>query len=320
MSPGFPALAAEALVAHSPAMQQVRALVLRLAETRTPVLIEGESGTGKDLVAHWLHAAGTRRDAPFIKVHCPSIPEELVESELFGHERGAFTDARHTKLGKLELAAGGTLYFDQVLDLAPGVQAKLLRVVEERRFERLGGTRTIEVDLRFVSSSPSDLRRAALSGRFREDLYHRLGVVPLALPALRERAEDLVPLAEGFLAREREHGTTRMARFDPDALEALRAYTWPGNVRELRGCVQRAVLESRPDATSVARAALPAHVLEAPAALWAGRERRPTLRDVEQAYIRHVLQVSDGSQTRAAQVLGISRKALWEKRRRYGIP
>jgi DNA-binding NtrC family response regulator len=315
-----PGLAAEALVARSPAMQQVRTLVLRLAEARMPVLIEGESGTGKDLVAHWLHASGARRDAPFIKVHCPSIPEELVESELFGHERGAFTDARHTKLGKLELAAGGTLYFDQIQDLAPTVQAKLLRVVEERRFERLGGTRTLEVDLRFVSSSSLDLRRATQAGRFREDLYHRLGVVPLALPALRERREDLLPLAEAFLAREREHGATRMLGFETDAVEALQAYTWPGNVRELRGCIQRAVLEAPQGAESVARALLPAHVLEAPAALWAGRERRPTLRDVELAYIRHVLHVSDGSQTRAAQILGISRKALWEKRRRYGIP
>jgi len=305
------------VVARSRAMRELLPLVVRLAETRSPVLVEGESGTGKDLVAHWLHYGGPRREGPFIKVHCPSIPGELLESELFGHERGAFTDARHAKAGKIEMAAGGTVYFDQIQDLAPAMQAKLLRVVEERRFERVGGTRTIDVDVRFVASSNVDLADAVREGRFREDLYHRLNVVPLRLPPLRNRREDILPLAESFLAREGERGTSEASRFSPETAELLKGYLWPGNVRELRSVVERAaILTATGDVTP---AALPPQVLEQPATLWAGRDRRPTLKDVELAYIRYVLDAVKGNQTRAAGVLGISRKALWEKRRRHGI-
>ncbi len=305
------------VVAESRAMQELVTLVLRLAETRSPVLLEGESGTGKDLIAYWLHYSGVRREGPFIKVHCPSIPGELLESELFGHERGAFTDARSAKAGKIEMAAGGTLYFDQVQDLSPAMQAKLLRVVEERHFERLGGTRTIEVDVRFVASSNVDLAEAVRGGRFREDLFHRLNVVPLRLPALRSRREDIVPLALAFLAREREAGVTRASGFAAEAIELLKGYHWPGNVRELRSLVERMALVVREGL--VAPRDLPPHVLEQPSTLWLGRDRRPTLRQIELAYIRHVLESVDGNQTRAALVLGISRKALWEKRRRFGI-
>jgi DNA-binding NtrC family response regulator len=318
VTPAVQDVLGDMVVALSPAMRRLRADVLRLAEARSPVLLEGESGTGKDLVAHWLHAAGPRRDAPLVKVHCPSIPEELLESELFGHERGAFTDARATKLGKLELAAGGSLYFDQIQDLGLNLQAKLLRVAESHCFERLGGTRTLDVDVRFLSSSNVDLREAVAQGRFREDLYHRLAVVPLRLPPLRERREDVAALAQLFLARERERRATAARSFAPDAAEALLAYSWPGNVRELRAAVERAALYT--DGERIERAALPPPVLEAPASLWAGRDRQPSLREVEQAYIRHVLETTGGNQTRAAATLGISRKALWEKRRRYGIP
>jgi DNA-binding NtrC family response regulator len=305
------------VVAESAAMRELVALVLRLADTRSPVLLEGESGTGKDLVAHWLHYGGGRREGPFLKVHCPSIPAELLESELFGHERGAFTDARAAKLGKIEMAAGGTLYFDQIQDLSPPLQAKLLRVVDERSFERLGGTRTLEVDVRFVASSNVDLAQAVREGRFREDLYHRLNVVPLKLAPLRERREDVLPLALSFLAREREAGVTRASGLAPETAELLRGYRWPGNVRELRAVVERAALLTAEGL--VPPQALPPQVLEQPSTLWAGRDRRPTLKDVELAYIRHVLDSVGGSQTRAAAVLGISRKALWEKRRRFGI-
>jgi len=305
------------VVAESRAMRELLAVVRRLAQTRVPVLLQGESGTGKDLVAHWLHYGGPRREGPFIKVHCPSIPEELLESELFGHERGAFTDARHAKAGKVEMAASGTLYFDQVQDLAPSLQAKLLRVVEERRFERLGGNRTLEVDVRFVASANADLAEAVRAGRFREDLFHRLNVVPLRIAPLRERREDVLPLAEAFLARERERGATSASAFSPEAAERLRGYLWPGNVRELRSVVERAALLA--PAGEISLAALPSQLAEQPSTLWAGRDRRPTLRDVELAYIRWVLDSVGGSQTRAAAVLGISRKALWEKRRRHGI-
>jgi DNA-binding NtrC family response regulator len=307
----------EGVVARSRAMRELLPLIGRLAETRSPVLVEGESGTGKDLVAHWLHYGGSRRGGPFIKVHCPSIPGELLESELFGHERGAFTDARQAKAGKIEMAADGTAYFDQIHDLTPAMQAKLLRVVEERRFERVGGTKTIEVDVRFVASSSVDLAEAVRTARFREDLFHRLNVVPLRLPPLRNRREDIMPLAEVFLARERDRGSTEASGFATETADLLRGYLWPGNARELRSVVERAALLS--PSGEIAPAALPAHVLEQPATLWAGRDRRPTLKDVELAYIRYVLEAVNGNQTRAAGVLGISRKALWEKRRRYGI-
>ena len=307
------------VVATSPAMRELLDVAGRLAESRSSVLLEGESGTGKDLIAHWLHYRGPRRDGPFIKVHCPSIPEDLLESELLGHERGAFTDARQTKLGKIEMASGGTLYFDQIHDLTPPLQAKLLRVVEERRFERLGGTRTVEVDVRFIASSSVDLRAAVSQGTFREDLYHRLSVVPIALTPLRSRPEDILPLADLFLSRERQRGTTRATAFDPPARDALRGYLWPGNVRELRSVVERSVVYDS-ESPAVPVSALPPQILEQPQTLWAGRERRPSLDDVEQAYIRYVLEQVGGSQTRAAAILGISRKSLWEKRRRYGIP
>jgi two-component system response regulator AtoC len=306
------------IVARSQAMRAILAVAGRLADAKSPVLLEGESGSGKDLLVHHLHETGVRRDFPLIKVHCPSIPEELLESELFGHEKGAFTDARRSKPGKLELAEGGTLYFDQIQDLTPALQAKLLRVVEEKRFERLGGTRTLEVDVRFVASSNIDLRKASAAGSFREDLYHRLSVVPLVLPPLRERREDILPLAELFLSRERERGTTRAASFATSAAELLVGYHWPGNVRELRSVVERGALFT--SGPCVASEALPVHLSAEPQSLWAGRERRPSLKDVEQAFIRHVLRETGGSQTRAAAILGISRKALWEKRRRYGIP
>jgi DNA-binding NtrC family response regulator len=306
------------VVAASAAMQEILGLVGRLAEARSPVLLEGESGTGKDLVAHLLHYQGQRRDHPFIKVHCPSVPEELLESELFGHEKGAFTDARQQKAGKIEMAHGGSLYFDQVQELSLPLQAKLLRVVEEKRFERVGGTRTLEVDVRFLASANVELLEAVGAGRFREDLFHRLNVVPLKLPPLRSRREDILPLAELFLERERERRPIKAVSFEGATAEALRGYHWPGNVRELRSVVERAALLSPSEAITVA--ALPAPVLEAPATLWAGRERRPSLKDVEQTYIRYVLDQVGGSQVRAASILGISRKALWEKRRRYGIP
>jgi len=305
------------VVARSRAMRELLPLVARLAEARSPVLLEGESGTGKDLFAHWLHYGGSRREGPFIKVHCPSVPGELLESELFGHERGAFTDARQAKAGKIEMAAGGTVYFDQIQDLTPAMQAKLLRVVEERRFERVGGTRTIEVDVRFVASSNVDLAEAVRRGRFREDLFHRLNVVPLVLPPLRNRREDIPFLAESFLTRERERGATGASDFALETMDLLKGYLWPGNVRELRSVVERAALLT--PSGEIPPTALPPHVLEQPATLWAGRDRRPTLKDGELAYIRYVLDAVKGNQTRAAAVLGISRKALWEKRRRHGL-
>lgn len=308
---------AASVVAVSPVMRELLDVARRLAAARGAVLLEGESGTGKDLIAHLIHGSSARKDGPLIKIHCPSIPSDLVESELFGHEKGAFTDAREAKSGKIEMATGGTLYLDQIQDLDLTQQAKLLRVVEEQRFERVGGTKTIVVDVRIVSSSNVDLRDAVRGGTFREDLYHRLSVLPLTIPPLRSRREDIPPLTELFLRRQRERGATEATGFDPEALEALAGYHWPGNVRELRSAVERSCLFASGHAIPLR--ALPGQILEQPATLWAGRERRPSLKAVEEAYIRYVLDAVASNQTRAAAILGISRKSLWEKRRRYRI-
>jgi DNA-binding NtrC family response regulator len=310
--------AATGFVATSRVMRAALDAARRAAAARSPVLLLGESGSGKGLLARQIHASGSRRAGAFVPVHCPSLPAELMESELFGHERGAFTDARSAKPGRLELAAGGSVYLDQVQDLPLAMQAKLLRVVDEMRFERVGGTRTLDVDARLIASASPDLRRCVAAGAFREDLFHRLNGVPIVVPPLRERREDILPLAELFLAHERERGVTAAQRFEGEAEAALLGYAWPGNVRELRAAVERAGLYA--DGATVPRAALPETVRESPGVLWRGQPRPPGLREVEQAYIRHVLEEVEGNQTRAAAILGISRKALWEKRRRYGIP
>jgi DNA-binding NtrC family response regulator len=321
-APGDPLLSAAAiadgLIFRSRAMQRVLDVASRLLEARTPVLLLGESGTGKDLLARYLHEASGRRLGPFVALHCPSVPAELLESELFGHEQGAFTDAKRTRLGKLEMAEGGSLYFDQVQDLSLPLQAKLLRVVEEKRFERLGGSRTIEVDVRFLFSSNRDLRAAVRQGLFREDLFHRLSVVELELPPLRERREDVLPLVQYFLRRERERGASRVRGLENEAEALLQGYSWPGNVRELRSAVERAALVATGD--RLLASDLPRHLFSDPESLFAAREKPPSLKQVEQSYIRHVLRQTGGSQTQSAKILGISRKALWEKRRRYGIP
>jgi two-component system, NtrC family, response regulator AtoC len=310
--------AATSFVATSRAMNAALDAARRAAAARSPVLLLGESGSGKGLLARQIHFSGPRRGGAFVPVHCPSLPAELMESELFGHERGAFTDARSAKPGRLELAAGGSVYLDQVQDLPLAMQAKLLRVVDEMRFERVGGTRTLDVDARVIASASPDLRRCVAAGAFREDLFHRLNGVPIVVPPLRERREDILPLAELFLANERSRGVTVARGFEREAEAALLGYAWPGNVRELRAAVERAALYA--EGATVPLGALPEAVRESPGVLWRGRPQRPRLREVEQAYIRHVLEEVEGNQTRAAAILGISRKALWEKRRRYGIP
>ena len=310
------------VVAVSPAMRELLAGRRRAWPRRTsPVLLEGESGTGKDLLAHWLHYKGPRRDGPFIKVHCPSIPEDLLESELFGHERGAFTDARQAKAGKIELAAGrhAVLRPDRGPEPGPAGQAPArgggapLRAAGRHAHPR--GGRALRVRLR-----PSTCGEAVASGTFREDLYHRLSVVPLTLPPLRERREDILPLAELFLARERErarHGRAHASRPRPPrpcaATPGRATCASCASVVERAALVQRGGGRSRPPRCPPTSASSPRRSGSA-------RDRRPSLQDVEQAYIRYVLEQVAGTQTRAAAILGISRKALWEKRRRYGIP
>lgn len=314
-----PPKAAEAIfVARDPQMVAIVKLLKRLSKAPTSVLLSGESGTGKDLAAHALHFWGPRGPFPMATLDLPSIPAGLMESELFGFERGAFTGAAATKAGKLEMAGAGTLYLDHIGELSPALQAKLLRVVEDRRFERLGGNVTLVLEARIVASASADLVQAVERQLFRRDLFHRLGVFWIRLPPLRERALDIVPLLELFLSREAERLGRVPERFSPEALAALQSYSWPGNVRELKGVVEHGALMSRTDA--IDRCDLPPHLLESGSADWPfGREKRPTLGEVEKLYIERVLVEVGGNQTRAAEILGISRKSLWERRRRFDL-
>jgi DNA-binding NtrC family response regulator len=304
-------------VAHDPASQRVLELARRVAETNTTVLITGESGTGKDQLARLIHELSPRRDAPYLKIDCASLPPELVESELFGHERGAFTGAVERKLGRFELARGGTIVLDEVAALSLPAQAKLLRVLEERTFERLGGTETLRIDARLIALTNADLARVVAEGCFREDLYFRLNVLTIAVPRLRDRPADIVPLAEQLLGRLAViHGRPGVTLSD-GARRLLETYAWPGNVRELKNALERALVLSgqsvlQPeDFPDVLRAAA-----DAVAGLTAGLR---SLEEIERDAIRQTLEATRYKITRAAEILGISRKTLLEKRKKYGL-
>jgi DNA-binding NtrC family response regulator len=299
-------------IAEDPASQRVLELARRVAETSTTVLITGESGAGKDQLARLIHELGPRRDAPFLKIDCASLPSELVESELFGHEKGAFTGAEARKRGRLELAQGGTIVLDEVAALAPTVQSKLLRVLEDRTFERLGGTETLEMDARLIALTNADLDRLVAAGRFREDLYFRLNVLKIAIPPLRERRRDLLPLARHLLARlAAVHGRPE-ARLDPAIEPLLEGYAWPGNIRELKNALERALVFS---GDAVLRAKDFPELARAGEA--GGRLR--SLEEVEREVIQATLEATHYKITRAAEILGISRKTLLEKRKKYGL-
>jgi two-component system response regulator AtoC len=295
-------------------VQQIR----RFAATDSNVLITGETGTGKNAVAEQLHARGPRARLPFVTIDCASLPATLIDSELVGHERGAFTDAVSARVGRFELAGGGVVYLDAVTELPVEAQGKLLRIVEEKRVERLGGHSSFAVAARIISSAGADVEEAVREGTFRGDLYHRLRVLPIVIPSLRERSEDLLPLAEYFLSRAAAAAGVDAPGISSDAAAALGDYAWPGNVRELRHVVERAFEAAH--GVTIRLQHLPNEVLEAPAAA-SDRTlaRRPTLDQVERRYIAATLQHARGNQTEAARLLGISRKALWEKRKRYGL-
>lgn len=303
-------------VAADSASRHVLEIAGKLAETSTTVLITGESGTGKDQLARWIHEHGPRHDAPFLKIDCASLPSELVESELFGHERGAFTGAVARKPGRLEMAQGGTIVLDEVAALAPGVQAKLLRVLEERTFERLGGAETLRMDARLMALTNTDLGQAVRAGRFREDLFFRLNVVAVAVPALRERPADILPLASHFLERLAPVHGKPGAALDPGGLRLLQSYAWPGNVRELKNAIERALVFAKEpvlraeDFPEIARVAGDASSRN-------GGLR--SLEAMERDAIAATLEATRFKIGRAAEILGISRKTLLEKRKRYGL-
>ncbi|HKV26794.1 MAG TPA: sigma-54 dependent transcriptional regulator [Candidatus Acidoferrales bacterium] len=302
-------------IAADPASGRMLEIAGKVAATSTTVLITGESGTGKDHLARWIHEQSPRRDAAFLKIDCASLPSELVESELFGHERGAFTGAEARKPGRLELARDGTIVLDEVAALAPSIQSKLLRVLEEHKFERLGGTETLDMDSRLIALTNADLERAVRGGYFREDLFFRLNVVVILVPPLRERPKDIRPLAENFLARLAPvHGRTD-AVMDPAAIGALEAYSWPGNVRELKNVIEHALIFAK--TSMLKRDDFPAILNAGDAVLPAANPR--SLEDLEKEAIIATLDATHYKIAQAAGILGISRKTLLEKRKKYGL-
>jgi DNA-binding NtrC family response regulator len=299
-------------------MRPVLDLAQKVAATRSSVLIFGESGTGKELLARLIHEWGPRRSENFVRIPCANLPDDLLESELFGAERGAFSGAAERKIGRMEKAHRGTVYFDEILALSPAVQAKLLRLLQERSFERLGGQKTIRVDLRFVASTSTPPEQAARDERLRRDLYYRLNVVSLRIPPLRERQEDILRLAQHFLHQARSSVKNPPGRLTPAAKRALTDYRWPGNVRELKNVIERAVIlasgrDIAPDDLGIDPASMVSDLIDQAA------EKQLTLKELERAYIEQVLRRTRGNRSKAARILGISRKTLLEKRRRYGL-
>lgn len=313
-------------IAQDPASLRLLELADKVAVAPTTLLITGESGSGKDHLARLIHELGPRRDAPYLKIDCASLPPQLVESELFGHERGAFTGAVERKLGRFELGGNGTIVLDEVAALSPNAQSKLLRVLQERAFERLGGTETLRIEARLIALTNMDLPAAVKAGGFREDLYFRLNVLTLVLPPLRDRRADILPLADHLLGALRgAHGRAH-AELGESARRMLAAYSWPGNVRELRNALERAVVfsgvgrgaretaddllqpENFPETVRAA-----AHGAASPVA------GLRSLQEVEREVIAATLDATHYQISRSAEILGISRKTLLEKRKKYGL-
>jgi two-component system response regulator HydG len=316
----------QALVGKSAVVQRLLDQVRRAARTDTTVLVHGESGTGKELVARMLHDCSPRKDGPFIVTHCAALAETLLESELFGHERGAFTGAVKRKLGRFELADGGTLFLDEIGELSATVQTKLLRVLQEHEIQRVGAEDTVKVDVRVVCATHRDLKAEVQAGRFREDLYYRLFVVPLELPPLREHPEDLAELARYFVARHGPRVNPRVTGLAPEALAALGRYAWPGNVRELENAIEQALVFA--EGTVLGEADLPAFLhgaagrLQPHGALPVPHGDRPLpdiLEDLERQLIERAYTQAGGVKTETARLLGIKTSALYYKLEKYGF-
>jgi two-component system response regulator FlrC len=304
----------------APAMASVEALLRKVAPTLASVLLLGESGTGKEVAARWLHAHGRRAAGPFVAVNCAALSETLLESDLFGHEKGAFTGATARKQGKIEAAAGGTFFLDEVGELKPELQTKLLRVLQERCFERVGGTTPILADVRWVAATNRDLTAEMREGRFREDLYHRLAVFPVHLPPLRQRREDIPHLARALLSRAAAEIGRSVPSLDEGAMAALVSAPWPGNIRELHNTLSRAAILAEGSEITAAELALAAGVAPEPEPPSGHRESHvPTMDEAEQAAIRKALEKAGGNRKKAAEHLGIGLRTLYEKLKRYGI-
>jgi DNA-binding NtrC family response regulator len=312
---------AQEMVGGSPAMERLRDLIRRAGPSEGRVLVSGENGTGKELVARALHEGSRRRDRPFVKLNCAAVPAELIESELFGHERGAFTGAVTARKGKFELADGGTLFLDEVGDMPPAMQAKVLRVLQENEFERVGGHATLRCDVRVIAATNRDLAEEVGAGRFREDLFYRLAVVPVHVPPLRERREDVPALAARFLAEACERNGRRPMTLGREALAALQAHPWPGNVRELRNLVERmAILVDGPEisADDVA-SVLPGARRPRPERYRSGASFHDLVEEAEREILLGALAEHGENVSEAARALGLERSHLYKKMRALGV-
>ena len=312
------------IIGRSAQMQRLMESIDMVAPSDATILIESESGTGKELVAEAIHAKSPRAERPLVKVNCGAIPENLLEDELFGHEKGAFTGAESRRRGRFEMADGGTVFLDEIGEMPTHLQVKLLRVLQERRFERLGGSQTISVDVRVIAATNMDLEQAVTEGRFREDLYYRINVVQLQLPPLRERREDVLLLASYFLKRFCEQNDKPIKTLSNDAEQQLLEYSWPGNVRELENCMERAVIMGRGDEIGVddlqfgGRQA--ATTPQDKDSLLDGLfEESLSLSDVEKELIRKALEKTAGNQSKAAELLGLTRRTLQYRIEKYGL-
>jgi DNA-binding NtrC family response regulator len=318
----------EQLIGVSEPMQQVLDFVQKVADSDSTVLIQGESGTGKELVARMLHFNSSRKDRPMVPVNCGAIPETLLESELFGHEKGAFTGAAQTRMGRFELANGGTIFLDEVGEMSLSLQVKLLRVIQERSFERVGGSRTIQVDVRIVAATNQDLEKMVEEKRFRQDLFYRLNVIPIITPPLRDRQSDIPLLIEHFLKRFNHMKQTAITGFAPEALELLTAFPWPGNIRELENMIERLVVLKKQGLLTVAD--LPEKLHKKTASQPEMKEQfirftedgihlSNEVEQYENQLIGEAMRKANGVTARAAQLLHVNRTTLVEKLKRRGM-
>ncbi|MFP4056939.1 MAG: sigma-54-dependent transcriptional regulator [Candidatus Brocadiia bacterium] len=306
-----------ALIGHSAPMKEVFELMAQVADTESVVLIRGESGTGKELVANAIHRRSRRAEGPFVKVNCAALSDSLLESELFGHEEGAFTGAVRQRRGRFELADQGTLFLDEVSELAPTTQAKLLRVLQNFEFERLGGMETLRVDVRVLAATNTQIEKLVEEGRFRQDLYFRLNVVPVRLPPLRERREDIPLLVHTFIRRFAERNHKEVEGIETEALQRLMEHSWPGNVRELENCVERMIVTTTKRVLGVDD--LPPEVLPERQAAGPAFPVGLTMKQIEERAIRATLAATEGSRKEAAKILGIGLRTLHRKIDEYGI-
>jgi DNA-binding NtrC family response regulator len=312
----------EAIVGRTPVMEELFKLIRQVAPSRATVLIQGESGTGKELVAHAVHNLSPRARGPFIAVHCAALPPNLLESELFGHEKGAFTGAVERRRGRFELAEGGTLFLDEISEIEPAIQVKLLRVLEEWKFERVGGQETLETDIRLVTATNSDPKKLVQDGKLRNDLFYRLNVVTINLPPLRERRDDIPLLARHFMQEFARENNRKIEDINPDVLAALTAYPWPGNVRELKNVIERMVVLGRGLRLTLRDLPVLGRETDHSAQITpAGSVPLPagSIKETNRRMIMAAIEAAGGNRTLAAKNLGISRRTLHRKLREFGV-